>query len=159
MSLLTILIVAFAVVVALVFMTIIASILAAGIFLLVPRLQETWVSISLWVLAKHAVMVAARELQQRTAGSLETPPQFAVAICVSPLRSPEYLVGLSGRKPIWSRDKTDARIIGDLLATKAWMFTLEERHGYEDVFVCVPPTISEPSGVGCCDPTGGKVPQ
>ncbi len=136
MGLLTILIIGFAALVGLVFLAIIAAILAAGIFFLLPQLEQTWAAVSLWVLALHAARVAARALQ-RTPDDPE--PQFAVSICIRPLRSTEYLVGLSGRTPVWSGNKDDARVIEDLLATRAWVYTLEERHGL-NVFVCVPPS-------------------
>src|SRR5438094_232694 len=135
MNLFTILIIAFAALVGVVFMAIIASVLAAGIFFVLPQLEQTWVALSLWVLAKHAARVTARALQQTT---LSEPPHYAVVICISPLHSPQYLVGLTNRKPVFTPDKADARILRDLLAARSWMFHLEERHGYAPVFVVYP---------------------
>src|SRR5437016_12158245 len=112
----TILIIAFAALVGLVFLAIVAAVLTAGIFFLLPQLEQTWAAVSLWVLAQHAARVAAMALHR----SPDNPePQFAVPICISPLRSTEYLVGLAGRKPVWSGNKADARVICDLLATRA----------------------------------------
>src|SRR5438105_3877882 len=106
MNLFTILIIVFAALVGLVFLIIIATILTAGIFFLVPHLEQTWMALSLWVLAKHATRVTARALQR----TLATPSRsFAVSVCIRPLAHPQYLVGLSGRKPVWSVNKEDAR--------------------------------------------------
>jgi len=139
-NLLTILIVAFAALVGLVFMTIVATILAAGVFYLLPQLEQTWAAVSLWVLALHAARVAARALK-RTPDDPE--PQFAVSVCIHPLGNPEYLVGFvpcdrGTHRIAWSNDKAHARVIEDKLALKAWIWTLEE--GHFDVFVCVPPS-------------------
>jgi len=116
---------------ALLTMVLLAGALVAGLFTVAPHLESSWLNVQ--------ITVGKWRMPDKT-WTEEQP--FRVALCVSPLRKPSYLVGLVRERGVhriaWSNDKAHARVVEDKLALRSWLWTLEERHGL-NVFVCVPP--------------------
>lgn len=119
---------------ALVFLMLFAALLTTGIYFIVPRLQETFAAVPFSVLWRHYRETLSRPLADKT---VEPTPLVLVVLCNEPLTNPQYLVGLAGRHPVFTADKANAKRLelGDL-AVKQWVYVLDQRHGYGDVFVC-----------------------
>ena len=115
---------------ALVGLTVLASAITFGLFAIAPHLQHSFLNVEITVRKWRLPEKQWREEQP-----------FAVSICVHPLRNTEYLVGITRdggiHKVVFSADKSRAIVLRDMLALKAWCWTLEERHGV-DAFVVVP---------------------
>ncbi|HKW34446.1 MAG TPA: hypothetical protein VJN92_15655 [Candidatus Acidoferrum sp.] len=117
---------------ALVALSLLASAVTFGLFAIAPHLQNSWLGVEITIRKWRLPDRVWRDEQP-----------FAVSICLHPLTNPpSYLVGLvrdgSAHRIAFSGDKKDARVINDPMCMKAWLWTLQERHGY-DPFVVVPP--------------------
>lgn len=118
---------------ALVFLALFAAILTTGLYFIIPRLQETFAAVPFSVLWRHYRESLSRPLL--TEKTPEQPPVFVV-LCQNPIKEPAYLVGLSRGRVVFTNDKREAKALelGDL-AVRAWLHTLDDRHGV-DCFVC-----------------------